>query len=181
MKNLLKRFAPELMFTILAANGLIAVISGLTGYAQIPFNKTLSKAIGILLIGITAAIFYASQKALGEGIKGRVEPRCECQELITSGIYSYVRHPLYLAFFIGLLAIDVMARSYLAFAMTVLLALPSLLWRARVEDSALKERFGQQWESYACNVPAFIPRLTSLRQRESFSKLETHNNNDTSD
>jgi len=167
MKNLLKRFAPEIMLTILAANVLVALVSLLTGYAQIPFDTTLSKAIGILLVGIVAAIFYAAQKALGKGINGRVEPRCECQELITSGIYSYVRHPIYLAFFIGLLAIDVMARSYLAFAMTMLLALPSLLWRARVEDSALKERFGQQWESYARNVPAFIPRLTNLRRQKS--------------
>lgn len=167
MKNTFKRFAPEIMLTLLAANVLVALVSHLIEYAQISLDTTLSKAIGILLAGVAAAIFYAAQKALDKGIKGRVEPRCECQELITSGIYSYVRHPIYLAFFISLLAIDVMTRSYLAFAMTMLLVLPSLLWRAHVEDDALKERFGQQWESYARNVPAFLPRLTRPRRKES--------------
>lgn len=44
MENLLKRFAPEIMFAILAANVLVALVSRLAGYAQIPFDTTLSQS-----------------------------------------------------------------------------------------------------------------------------------------
>jgi len=77
--------------------------------------------------------------------------------LITYGPFAMVRHPMYvgiiMASFGGLLIYRTWA---LVFAATTFLGFTV---RARREEQALAAEFGEQWQAYCRQVPAWVPRL----------------------
>lgn len=76
-------------------------------------------------------------------------------QLITSGPYAIVRHPMYagliLAAFGALLIYMTWTTVYFA------LFAPLMSVRARREEQALSAEFGEQWQEYCRRVPMFIP------------------------
>lgn len=76
-------------------------------------------------------------------------------ELVVTGPYAMVRHPIYL----GLIAAA--AGSLLIYqtwtALAYALFAPFVLVRARREEQALAAEFGQQWKEYCRRVPALFP------------------------
>jgi len=93
---------------------------------------------------------------LRSGFFGETEPTLD--HLITEGPYGFCRHPLYLSFVILILGLDIMLGSTIGVAFTVFLSIPSAVYRARVEDRLLKEKFGERWERYAKRVGLLLPR-----------------------
>lgn len=82
----------------------------------------------------------------------------EDHELITSGPYGMVRHPIYtglLAGFLGMLIAMGSVRGVVAF----LLVLIALWQKWRLEEKWMLEEFGQAYTDYARRVPAVVPRL----------------------
>ena len=83
---------------------------------------------------------------LRSGFLGEVEPNLG--HLVTTGPYRWCRHPLYLSFILIILGLDLMFGSPAGILVTLLLALPSMIYRARLEEKALADRFGEEWEAY---------------------------------
>jgi protein-S-isoprenylcysteine O-methyltransferase Ste14 len=83
------------------------------------------------------------------------------QQLITSGPYAIVRHPMY----VGLMFAAWGALLIYATWTTVYFAIfaPFLMLRARREEQALAAEFGEKWADYCKHVPAFIPRVNKER------------------
>jgi protein-S-isoprenylcysteine O-methyltransferase Ste14 len=52
-------------------------------------------------------------------------------------------------------------------AHTLLLLIPSAVYRARVEDRLLREMFGAEWVAYAERVGFLLPRLPRNRSKRS--------------
>jgi protein-S-isoprenylcysteine O-methyltransferase Ste14 len=50
-------------------------------------------------------------------------------------------------------------------AHTLFLSIPSVVYRARVEDRLLREKFGAEWVAYAERVGFLIPKLTREKSR----------------
>lgn len=79
------------------------------------------------------------------------------QQLVTTGPYAIIRHPMYagliLASLGGLLIYMTWATLYFACAS------PLILIRAWREEQALAAEFGDQWQEYCKRVPALFPRL----------------------
>ncbi len=78
-------------------------------------------------------------------------------QLITSGPYAIVRHPMYVGLILAALGSLLI---YFTWA-TVCFACfaPLMFFRARREETALSQEFGEQWIGYCKRVPAFIPPL----------------------
>ncbi len=78
-------------------------------------------------------------------------------ELLTSGCYSRVRHPIYSIW--GFLILP-------GFSLVIggfMLLLPLVYWASvvrfiREEETALEKRFGEEWIEYRKKTPRFIPR-----------------------
>jgi methanethiol S-methyltransferase len=80
------------------------------------------------------------------------------QRLVTDGIRSRVRHPVYLAHLCEMLAWSLgtglaACWSLTAFAMVTGAAM------IRMEDAELEKRFGDAFRSYRNSVPAVVPRV----------------------
>jgi protein-S-isoprenylcysteine O-methyltransferase Ste14 len=85
------------------------------------------------------------------------------QHLVTTGIRSQVRHPVYLAHLCEMLAWSVGAGLVVCWALTALATLAGAVM-IRMEDAELEKRFGDSYRRYRETVPAVLPRV--LRQRQ---------------
>lgn len=81
----------------------------------------------------------------------------EDHQLITSGPFAIVRHPMYAGLILAAMGalLIYMTWTTLYFALFA----PLTLVRAKREEQALAEEFGEQWMDYCRRVPAFIPYL----------------------
>ncbi|WP_083189856.1 methyltransferase family protein [Orenia metallireducens] len=77
-------------------------------------------------------------------------------ELVTDGIYRYVRHPQYLGIFMLTIGMMIQWPTLSTFIM-----LPILLYSyyklAKREEAVVLEEFGEEYEDYMRKTPAFFP------------------------
>ncbi|MFQ6059015.1 MAG: methyltransferase family protein [Anaerolineae bacterium] len=132
---------------------------------RLPLTKATTQAVGYPLFGLGLILFLLSLLALKRGISGEIEP---VTELVTGGIYARLRHPMYLSFAMSMLALDLLFGSVLGILVTLFAFLPSMLWRARLEEQALARRFGEAWKDYAESVPSLL--LWDFRKRRKRDK-----------
>ena len=78
-------------------------------------------------------------------------------QLVTSGPFAIVRHPMYSGLILAALGSLLIYSTYT----TLLFACftPLITVRALREEAALAAEFGEKWQEYRQHVPAFIPRL----------------------
>ena len=122
-----------------------------------PFEIPVPKEIGLALLVLGSLFFVYVLFYLRRGFFGETEPRLDF--LLTQGPYSYCRHPQYLSFIIMILGFDLMFRSILGVFFTLVLSIPSVVYRARIEDRLLRKKFGSEWEEYAEKVGFLFPKL----------------------
>jgi protein-S-isoprenylcysteine O-methyltransferase Ste14 len=137
---------------------LVVLVAGLLNVAVLPLcrfqgARATSRAAGYLLFGLGTTLCLFALVALKQGINGEVEP---VTELVAQGIYAVLRHPLYVSFALLMLGLDLLMRSTLGILFTLGLFLPSMHWRAHLEERALARRFGVAWQDYAGRVPSLL-------------------------
>jgi protein-S-isoprenylcysteine O-methyltransferase Ste14 len=94
-------------------------------------------------------------------------------QLVTSGVYRFVRHPQYLGLMLVIIALIIQWPTIPTLLMAPLLIAMYVL-QARREDRELQARFGDAFAAYASRVPAFIPRLrwrSVLTEQTRFERL----------
>jgi protein-S-isoprenylcysteine O-methyltransferase Ste14 len=80
------------------------------------------------------------------------------QHLVTTGIRARVRHPLYLAHLVEMLAWSLGSGLTVCYALTAFAMVTGALMM-RMEDNELEERFGAEYVKYRQGVPTIIPRV----------------------
>jgi protein-S-isoprenylcysteine O-methyltransferase Ste14 len=78
-------------------------------------------------------------------------------ELLTVGMYAYVRHPRYLEVAVGVFGYAALANHLGAWIMAAAL-LPALHLVVILEERELARRFGPEYEAYRARVPRYLPR-----------------------
>jgi protein-S-isoprenylcysteine O-methyltransferase Ste14 len=110
-------------------------------------------ALGILTDGLIYWVF----SSLGNNVSPTVVTRSRHQ-LVTSGPYRWVRHPLYTVGFLSYIAFAILAANwYVAVLAVVALILLSL--RVPAEEAALIARNGDAYRDYAKRTGRFLPRF----------------------
>ncbi len=132
-----------------------------------------AQAGGAWRIGCEAAGFLVSMAGLGirvftigtapEGTSGRSTRDPYATLLNTSGVYSVVRHPLYLGNTLVALGLSLFTTTWF---LPVIVCLAGLLYHERIcvrEEVFLEARFGDAFRSWAREVPALVPALGRYR------------------
>ncbi len=78
--------------------------------------------------------------------------------LIQNGPYAFIRHPMYLGYWLLLVGLMLLYRTWTPLLFLVISIL-SFYRRALREESALAERFGEEWRAYAMRTRFLIPFL----------------------
>jgi protein-S-isoprenylcysteine O-methyltransferase Ste14 len=77
-------------------------------------------------------------------------------ELVTTGPYRIVRHPIYTGLLLAL-AGSALALGAWRGILGVLIAVPALWWKLSLEEAWLQQQFGQAYADYRRRVPPLIP------------------------
>lgn len=77
--------------------------------------------------------------------------------LIKTGPYRYVRHPIYLAAILELVGITFIVNSFYFLFIIFLVNTPLYLWRAIYEEKINIKKFGYDYVLYKKKVPLMIP------------------------
>ena len=80
-------------------------------------------------------------------------------DLVTSGPYRMVRHPIYLGLALLATGEALAFASWPALFVVLFGVIPSFVWRALVEDKLLGRTFGERYEAYRQRTKMIIPRL----------------------
>lgn len=102
-----------------------------------------------------------------EGTSGRHTARGQVADTLnTTGLYSIVRHPLYLGNYLMWLGPIMVLRSPWAI---IVMTLAFWLYYERImfaEEEFLRRSFGEPWTAWAARTPAFVPRLGGWRRAD---------------
>ena len=82
--------------------------------------------------------------------------------VIRKGVFSLVRHPIYLGsilFYLGLICVTFSLLSVLVWSLIVIF----YQWIALYEEKLLRQRFGLEYERYRREVPMWIPKISGKK------------------
>ena len=114
-------------------------------------------AIGAAIAAVSAVASWTSVTNLGRQFR-ITAGLYEDHELVRTGPYRYVRHPIYSSM-LGLLlcSILLLMTEWLWSAVSLALFLAGTEIRVRAEDGLLETRFGEDFRRYRKSVSAYIP------------------------
>ena len=110
-------------------------------------------------IAMVAGLLFAvwAREHLGRNWSHAVEIK-QGHELITTGPYSMVRHPIYTGIMAGLLGTAIALSQVRGFIAFVLLFI--MLWlKLRREEQWMRSQFGETYATYAHQTAALVPYL----------------------
>lgn len=113
--------------------------------------------LGLLMVVAGLAFAVWARIHLGGNWSGLVTVK-EDHELIRTGPYGVVRHPIYTGLLLAIMGTATAFgewRGLLAFALLTI----SLVVKLRMEERFMSETFGAQYARYRAEVPALIPFL----------------------
>ncbi len=128
-------------------------------WAPLPIPTWL-RWVGVAMAIITFPFFVWVGRTLGKHVTGQLELR-EDHQLITTGPYSRIRHPLYLTYLIYNIITTLIAANW-AFFLVIIIGLLLLYPRIKAEERMLIDEFGEQYRTYMLQAGMLFPRL---RQR----------------
>ena len=117
------------------------------------------------LISIVHLVIFAPFFLVGawlgiEGVKQttlKVAETHRTEEVVTSGVYSLVRHPQYLGGLLAHVGISFLLSAWLSLLFTPLVVV-LLYVISRKEEEELVKEFGKEYEDYKKKVSMFMPR-----------------------
>ena len=112
--------------------------------------------VGAAVLGLSFVLwgYYVLGKNWAPSVSGVREDTV----LVTTGLYGFVRHPIYLGIFISLSALALMVANLFVLLPTVALLIV-LYVSIDEEEVILIDRFGDEYREYKKRTPRFIPRL----------------------
>ncbi len=139
----------------------LLVIASLPHLGQPFISDTLNLSWELLSIAVSLCGLMIRVLTIGyapRGTSGRNTGRQIADTLNTTGMYSLVRHPLYLGnFLLGLGVSLIMVRAWW---IPLIYSLSFALYYERIilaEEQFLRSKFGEKYLSWASHIPAIIP------------------------
>lgn len=141
-------------------------------YAEAGMDRWGLACLGISLVGLGIRIVTVGY--VPKGTSGRNTREGQAAEsLNTTGMYSLVRHPLYLGNCISGLGISLYPQHWW---LCVIFVLAFWLYYERIvfaEEEFLYRKFGRRWLEWAQQTPTFIPRFWGWKPPELPFSLRT--------
>jgi protein-S-isoprenylcysteine O-methyltransferase Ste14 len=136
-------------------SGFWGTIWGLIKQPQNLFMFPVQSIIGMALIILGLIIMLVGQVTLWRNYSGTVIIRVDHQ-LITHGLYRFTRNPMYLGAIMVVTGVPVYSASLYGF-LTMLVLIPIILNRIRLEERLLTEEFQEAFCKYKETTKKLIP------------------------
>lgn len=113
---------------------------------------------GVLLIILALIVFWRAHVDLKTNWSPSLEIR-EKHELITRGIYGYIRHPMYASQWLWVIAQPLLLQNWLAGWLDLFVFILFYTLRVRAEEKLMIDTFGEQYREYMRKVGGVFPKL----------------------
>lgn len=123
---------------------------------NIPLNNPL-RCGGLLLSGLSLIYFRAIHRRLGTNWSPSLEIMKDHQ-LITSGPYTWIRHPMYAQIWLWVLGQALITANWIAGSSGLLCWGMVYFFRVRSEERLLIKVFGERYISYMRHTGRIVPR-----------------------
>ena len=156
-------FYPLAIVVVYLGRDSLTLYSGLTWSMACFAVSVLGLSVRILVTGYVP-----------DGTSGRNTSRQKADTLNTKGIYSQVRHPLYLGNFLMWLGLILYTEHIWFIVISILLF---WLYYERImfaEEQFVQDKFGDEYDKWAAKTPSFFPKFmkwTKPELRFSFKKV----------
>jgi protein-S-isoprenylcysteine O-methyltransferase Ste14 len=112
--------------------------------------------LGTAVFAASLLLFYRTHRDLGRFWSVTLEIR-QTHELVTTGVYRYVRHPMYSAFFLWAIAQALLLPNWVA-GFAGLAGFGTLFaLRVRREERMMEATFGDAYRAYAARTRRVVP------------------------
>jgi protein-S-isoprenylcysteine O-methyltransferase Ste14 len=148
-----------------------AVVAGLIPYQlsrwrmEPPFlGSTATRVVGALLVALGIAALLECFARFAIKGRGTPAPIAPTETLVVTGLYRFVRNPMYVA------VVSAILGQALLLGSTRLLAYALAVWTAfhifvlAYEEPTLRQQFGESYDRYRAHVRRWIPRLVPWRE-----------------
>ena len=130
----------------------------LTGWRVQPLWGPLRLLGVVLLVAGVGVLLRAFGQFVAEGI-GTPAPVAPTERLVVSGLYRYVRNPMYLAVLATIVGQALILGQLVLFIYALAVGLAFVAFVRGYEEPTLRRRYGAEYESYQRAVPGWWPRL----------------------
>jgi protein-S-isoprenylcysteine O-methyltransferase Ste14 len=120
--------------------------------------------LGVLLGGLAVALNIWAHQTLSAKLGMAFNPVLRLNTvpaLVTEGPYRWVRHPIYLAFLLMMVATSLLTSNWLLGGCGLGLILCVIGLRTSEEERRLIEQFGDQYRQYMRRTGGYLPRMSA--------------------
>jgi protein-S-isoprenylcysteine O-methyltransferase Ste14 len=110
--------------------------------------------LGLVITGTW--LFVWARRTLKHAYSGHLEVK-EKQPLVQTGPYRIICHPAYASFLLMGLGLAIGYISLLGFLAYIILLIPGMIFRIRVEERLLMDSFGEEYRSYRSKTSRILP------------------------
>jgi protein-S-isoprenylcysteine O-methyltransferase Ste14 len=112
--------------------------------------------IGAALFATALWIFWTAHRELGRNFSQSLVVR-QSHTLVTGGIYGYMRHPMYTAFWLWVIAQALLLQNWIV-AVGGFIGWGILFFgRIGQEEAMMRETFGEQYDAFARRTKRLVP------------------------
>ncbi len=126
-------------------------------------NPLIAPALG-LLIALLGQLVRAATIGLAYIVRGGRAGRVYAEDLVTEGIYSHTRNPMYVGNVLIATGVALAANTVTALAVAIVLFVFVYQAIIAAEEEFLLNKFGAGYQAYCRAVPRWLPSLSGLAQ-----------------
>jgi protein-S-isoprenylcysteine O-methyltransferase Ste14 len=152
----------SILFVVFGGPGILLVYLPLwISHFRIPSSEPmgLKIAAAALVIAGLVPLIESIRRFISKG-RGTLMPTVPTERLVVSGLYRYVRNPMYVGVVTALLGETILFWNRGLVIESVLVFLGANLFVLLYEEPSLMRRYPEEYSLYKRNVPRWLPRLT---------------------
>ena len=139
--------------------GIITITSSIFSHYHIIPVYQINELNMVFLIFGTILIISGIAFWIHAVLISKIDQEIENDKLVTTGIYAYVRHPIYAAFFYIAIGLILISQNIILFILPVIYWAFLTVTMIKTEEKWLIDKFGNDYIDYSKKVNRFIPKV----------------------
>jgi protein-S-isoprenylcysteine O-methyltransferase Ste14 len=152
--------AAYLLLVLAFVGAIAAPVAAMSGLAPLIDNR-LVQVVGLVIAAAGIALTYAAQVGMGSEWRIGID-RDEATDLVTSGMFSLVRNPIFTAMLITAAGFLAIVPNIIALSALICMVAAIELQVRFVEEPHLLRLHGPTYRDYATHVGRFVPLLGTM-------------------
>jgi protein-S-isoprenylcysteine O-methyltransferase Ste14 len=140
---------------IILTSGILVSVADFIIVQKMIYHFDLISLVGFVSLLAGLGLRAQATRALGRYFSPDVRILPE-HKLIRQGIYKHIRHPIYLSSLLAYFSVPLLFHSLYGF-FVMILKIPFTIYRIRIEEQALLEKFGNEYRDYMKTSKRLIP------------------------